>query len=273
VTRRSRLVSRPVKRNKRPLSRRIGRALQRGSFALFSFALLLTFAGALSLGFVMLYQYLLKAPYFRLTELAFEGAEPAMEKELIQMAGLDVEISTLALDLDDIRQRMEIHPWVRKVEMQRRFPRGLHVKVEKRVPVALISEGAVSYVDANGEVFKEVEPGEDIHYPLLSGLSDKEETRRSRIQAALALLEILKGHSEILSPERISEIHFKGGGLASIYLTDMKAEIKVDANRLVSKIDELGRVLEHLEASGRKEQASAIDLSYDEGVVVSFRKG
>lgn len=273
MTRRSKLVSKPIKRNKRPLSKRIGRAFQRGSFVLFSFVLLLTCTAALSLGFVMLYQYLLKAPYFRLTELAFEGVEPAMQKELIQMAGLDVETSTLALDLDDIRQRMEIHPWIRRVEIQRGLPRGLHVKVEKRVPVALISDGAVSYVDANGEVFKEVEPGEDIHYPLLSGLSDKEETRKGRILSALALLEALKGNEGVLSPERISEIHFRGGGLVSIYLTDMKAEIKADVTRLASKMDELGRLLDHLEASGRKEQASAIDLSYDEGVVVSFRRG
>lgn len=273
MTRRSRLVSKPAKRNKRPLSKRIGRALQKGSFALFLIALLIVSTGAVSLGFVALYQYLLKAPYFMLTDLTVEGVAPDMRMQLIQMAGLDVEISTLELDLEDIRHRMEIHPWVRKVELARRLPNSLAVKVEMRTPVALICEEAVSYVDANGEVFKELEPGDETGYPLLSGLSNQPAVKHSQVTAALALLDTLKAQGAGLAPEKISEIHFRGGGLVSIYLVDMKAEIKADMNRLAGKLGDLVKVLEHLETSGRKEQASAIDLNYEDGVVVSFRRG
>jgi len=270
--RKSLLINRPVKRRKKTLLQRIGKAIQGTSYSIFVAASVLSAITAISILFVSLYQYLLGSPYFKLTDLNIEGTDPRMRQELIQMAGLDVDTSTIELDLEDIKQRMEIHPWVKSVQLKRDFPHALHVKVERHVPIALVNAGTVLYMDETGEIFKELEPGDDTNYPVITGIPEEPGIRKRHVSMAIGLLETLRKEGGPLAYERISEIHIRRNGLVSIYLMDMRVEIKCAGSGLMAKIGELRRVLNHLNESGRMGQAATIDLNYDDGVAVSFRK-
>ncbi len=228
----NRLINRPAPR--RPLGKRLGKAIQRASFLVFVSCMFFTASGAMSLLFVALYQYLLVSPYFRLTEIVFEGADPELRKELVQMAGLDVDVSLLALDLPDIKQRMEIHPWVKCVELKRRFPSRLQVAVERRIPLALIGGASVYYVDHRGEIFKELEPGEDTSYPVITGLSEDRDARLRQISSALGLLRVLNQAS--LGGQKVAEINMRAGGQVSIFLEEIKVEIRSSIGGLSAKL-------------------------------------
>ncbi len=269
----SRLKSRPVRKRKGSVLSRIGTGIQRLSFAVFVSVVFLTSAALVSLAFVSLYQYLLTSPYFQLKNLVITGTEPVIERELIQMAGLDVDISTIELDLEDIKQRMEIHPWVRSVRLRRQFPQTLHVQVEKRVPIAMVPETTVSFLDESGEIFKELESGDSTEYPVLTGLAEAPPLRERQIAQAVSLLKALKVEEGSLSFDRVAEINMKGNGLMSLYLTDVMAEIRCVGSDFAAKIPELKRILAHLKDTGRIGQVAAIDLNYEDGVVVSFKKG
>lgn len=269
----SRLKSRPVKRRKASLLSRIGTGIQKASFAAFITIVFLLSAALVSLAFVSAYQYLLTSPYFRLKDLVITGVGPEMERELIQMGGLDVEISTIELDIEDVKQRMEIHPWVRSVRLKRQFPRSLHIEVERHVPIALVSGNTISYLDETGEVFKELEPGDSVEYPILTGLSEDHPIRENQISMAVGLLKALKSEGGSLSFDKVAEINMKANGLMALYLTDLKAEIRCAGSDFAAKIPELKRILGHLKETGRADQAAAIDLNYEDGVAVSFKKG
>jgi len=269
----SRLKSRPVRRRRASLLSRIGTGIQKASFAAFVTVVFLISAALVSLAFVSAYQYLLTSSYFRLKNLVITGTGPEIERELIQMGGLDVEISTIDLDMKDIKQRMEIHPWVRSVSLKRQFPRSLHIEVERRTPIALVPGNIISFLDETGEVFKELKPGDNVEYPILTGLSEDHPIRKNQISMAVGLLKALKSEEGSLSFDKVAEINMKANGLMTLYLTDLKAEIRCAGSDFAAKLPELKRILGHLKETGRADQVAGIDLNYEDGVAVSFKKG
>src|SRR5437588_665418 len=97
---------------------------------------------------------------------------------------------------------------------QRRWHRYLF-----RLSAVVGSVRKLYYVDADGVVFKEVSPGENVKYPLLTGLRAEELTTsdfsvRRRIQDAIRLAELMAQRSHSLS-----EIHFDAPDRLVVYTT------------------------------------------------------
>jgi cell division septal protein FtsQ len=179
-----------------------------GSWCLKISALLTGLAG-ISVLFVFLYSYLLTSPYIRLEQVEIVGVDEAMTKELREMSGLNFELSLLAIDVDEVQKKLEKHPWVRTVEVEKQFPHGLLIRAEK----------------------------------------------------------------DPWSLKNLSEIHVKKDGDVSLYFSFLPAAVKLRAQNLESKMEELKRVVEHLNSTGRMHTVKAIHLNYGEGAVVSFKKG
>jgi len=62
------------------------------------------------------------------------------------------------------------------------------------------------------------------------------------------------------------------GGL-SLYFKTLKVEVRLTESEVASKMDEFKEIVEHLKAIGRLEEATLIDLNYEDGGVVSFKRG
>ena len=62
-------------------------------------------------------------------------------------------------------------------------------------------------------------------------------------------------------------------GEMSLYFTSLPAEIKLVWNGLEDKMEGLKKVAAHLRKTGRIDEVAAIDLNYDDGAVVAFKKG
>jgi cell division septal protein FtsQ len=136
-----------------------------------------------------------------------------------------------------------------------------------------VSENTVSFLDETGEIFKDLESGDSTEYPILTGLADASPLREKQISMAVGLLKALKREEGSISFDKVAEINIKANGLISLYLTDLKAEIRCIGSDFAGKIPELKRILGHLKDTGRAAQVAAIDLNYEDGVVVSFKKG
>jgi hypothetical protein len=97
------------------------------------------------------------------------------------------KVNLFDLDLKSVEKRILTHPWIRQVNLIKRFPQTLSISVVFREPQALIQmrSGSMSYVDTDGKVFGRVNVLARSNLPLLSGIS---ETDSSRIRQALELL-------------------------------------------------------------------------------------
>jgi cell division protein FtsQ len=235
-------------------------------------ALLAGLAG-ISVLFVVLYSYLLTSPYIRLEQVEIAGVDEEMKKELQEMCGLNFDLSLLAIDVDEVQKRLEKHPWVRTVEVEKQFPHGLVIRVEKEEPRALVVADKLYYMNRFGKVFKAVGPNEAVDFPIVTGISSDALDRQKQLGFSMQMLQFLESQKDPWTLKNLSEIHVKKDGDVSLYFSFLPAAVKLRAQNLESKMEELKRVVEHLNSTGRIHTVKAIHLNYGEGAVVSFKKG
>lgn len=228
----------------------------------------------ISLSFVFLYYYLLSSPYMKLKQVDMEGVDRKIRQELIQICGLSTDLSLLELNLIELRQKMETHPWIRSVKLIRRFPHTLIVQAEKESPSALVLLEKVSYMNHRGEVFTQVKEWQDMDFPIITGVSGKDPNAlKEKLEMASLILKVLEPEKGLWSLNKLSEIHVNRDGRLSIYFNHMNAEIKLMSRDLRSKMDGLKKVAEHLRSTGRIHQVTSINLNHVDGALVSFKNG
>lgn len=236
------------------------------------FCLVLAVA-VISFSFIYIYHYLLTSPYMKLRQVEVNGVDGKTKHDLIQIGGLNSELSLVSLNLEKLKQKMEAHPWIRSVNLERRFPHSLIISAEKQIPSALVVMEKIHYMNRHGEIFKEVRDSEKMDLPIITGVSRDILENRERLYRAACVIRILESEKGLWSLSELSEIHLKRNRGMSIYFSHLAAEIKVTVDDLADKMDGLKKVAEHLNRTGRIHQVDRIDLNHVDGAVVSFRKG
>jgi cell division protein FtsQ len=273
VKRKALLARQDIKRQK------IGRLSKvwRGARACGVFFFKLTVIGVIlalvSLTFISLYGYLLTSPYIRLEQVEVLGVDEGLKTELLEMAQLNLEHSLLAVDLNAVKERLEKHPWVRSVDVEKSFPHSLIIRAEKQEPLALALDGRLYYMNPMGDLFKEVSPDERLDYPVITGLSEKIWEREAQIKAAIHVLRVFEFGEPPWDLDHLCEIHVKEDGMLHLYVSFMQGQVRLKAGELSVKLEELKRLVEHLAITGRIHLVKAIDLGYGEGAAVAFEKG
>jgi cell division septal protein FtsQ len=250
--------------------RKVARSVR--SWLVGGFLLALVLA-AIGLVFPYLYDFLLNSPYLKLETLIMEGAGTKLQEDLTQLCGLRKGTSILALRLAEIKKVMESHPWVRSVKIERRFPDQLWIQVERQEPCALVLSNGLHYFNRWGEVFKPVQEGDSVDFPIVTGLAVDATATTNRLKKAVAVMETLKTESAEWALSNLSEINLENEGGLSLYFKTLKVEVRLTESETASKMSEFKKIVAHLKAIGRLEEATLIDLNYEDGGVVSFKKG
>ena len=290
MQRRSVLQRQTVRREGKRLSV-AGHVLQWLGTGLLRVILLLSLIVAVSAGFVLLYQHLLRAPYLKLQEVKVEGLDPQVRDRLLVQCGLNSGVSLLELNLKALRREMEMEPWVRTARLHRKFPHTLVVKAEQQRPVALVLTDTFHYMNGRGELFKKVEPGEPRDLPVITGLAGQAENAHGLLVVAAEMLRAVGITRPPWSVSALSEIHLGTAGVAALYFQNLPVPLKVPcyhpaerwrpaevrsgkwAVALARHLERFRRVAEHLAESGRIGDVTGIDLSNEDGVVVTFGAG
>jgi cell division septal protein FtsQ len=235
------------------------------------FALLFIVAG-ISLSLIYCYYHLLRSPSIRLEKVEVAGVEDEIKKELTDMVDLDTYKNLLFLNVKALKQKMEKHPWIRSVRLDRQFPHTLFVQAEKYRPSALVIKDGIYYMDRHCEIFKEVDGFDDIDFPVITGISEENLEARTQLQRAARIMEILETQKKPWSLKSLSEIHMHDDEV-SLYFNHLPAKINMRWHDLPGKMKGLRKVTKHLRKTGRIHQVTSIDLNSTEGAVVAFRKG
>jgi cell division protein FtsQ len=234
---------------------------------------LVTVLAVMSLAFLSLYGYLLTSSYIRLEEVVVSGVDEEMKGELLEMAHLNYEHSLLAIDLSEVQERLEKHPWVRSVNLEKSFPHTLLIRVEKEEPLAIALTDKLYYMDRWGRLFKELSLDERVDFPVITGLCEKDKEREDQIEAAVQVLHLFEGGEPPWDLSHLSEVHVKQDGAVELYVSFIPGVVKVRVNDLTAKLEELKSVVDHLVSTGRIHMVRTIDLDYGDGAAVAFEKG
>lgn len=227
-----------------------------------------------SLLFLSLYQYLLTSPYMRLERVILTGVDGELKRALIEMSPLNADTSLLALHLPELKQRMERHPWIRSVDLEKRFPHTLVIQAEKEKPCAIAVMENLHYMNRWGKIFEKVGETDEVDFPLVTGISTTGSEREMQLKLAAQLLRGLEAEKEPWSLEELSELHLEEKGRVSLYFRSLPAAvIELDGTQLDKKMDDLKRLVPHLKKTGQIHMVKRINLNYTDGAVVLFKKG
>ncbi len=158
------------------------------------------------------YRQLLASGAIELREIAVHGAR-RVGSELNQYLQLRPGMPLSWIDEDVVEARIAKHPWVKDVEVERKYPHGLHIRLTEREPALLHLADALYVVDRDGVW---VEPaGAEVDLPVVTGISPKPATQATERLRALARF---AGYWDgATSPVRIGELHFVSDNEVVLY--------------------------------------------------------
>lgn len=150
----------------------------------------------------------------RLEEVIVTGSQRLSQDQVMSWAGIRPGDNLLAINLREVETRLEGIPWVRKAVARSVPPGRVAIEIEERTPVAIIRLGDFFYLDKDGSVMGRVTEGEEVDYPVISGinkdyLSRRDEGSRRLIGEAVMLL--MEARRLGFPPwEAVSEVNLEG---------------------------------------------------------------
>ncbi len=202
--------------------------------------------------------------YFRIHEIEISGCRTINPEDLRKFAAISYEMNMLSLEPKAIQKRLLKHDWVKSARVQRVWPDGLAISIQEHRPQALLirDDGKeLNYVSSSGVVFAKVDRGQELDYPVITGLDSftTEEAQKKLLASANLFLRLAERNNPNLPAQNISEIHFTEDGALILYLVEHPFPIYFGKDEIKRKYSQLRRVLEVLYRKRRGKGKAKID--------------
>ena len=221
-----------------------------GSLALLlgaaKFGLMLAIGYGVLYGAQEAYDYATTSPRFELRSLIYEPTPHLADDELRQRLGLEPGTNILAVEPDELAERVAAHPWIASATVLRHLPDTLEVRVSEREPTAVLLADQFYLVDAEGIPFKRIEHGERGHLPIITGVAREDLADLSRPAPKVAQALAILGEYETKQRPRLSEVHVDEDGGVSLYTAATGTRLwlgRADAHRALERYDALRAAL------------------------------
>jgi len=223
-------------------------------------------------GAVLLGRLLLVSGYFAVTTVSVENNQRLQQDEVLALSDIEQGSNIFDLDLDMIGGKIEENPWVASARVERVFPNEVTIRIEERQPQAIVRLGTLYYVDVNGEIFKMLDAGDRLDYPLISGIDrqlllDQPEQARELLLGALGLLSEL-AQRRIFGLDQVSELRVTPQEGITLYTYRGGVPVRFGQNGYRTKLDRLERIYRELQP--RLAAIDYIDLNVVERVIVKL---
>jgi cell division septal protein FtsQ len=173
-----------------------------------------------------------------------------------------------------LEQRVAKLRWVKSVEVRRRLPATVQIRVVEHDPahVALV-EGRLYYLNQDMSAYAPLKPGEHPpDRPLITGLNkagliDPDGETQSLLAEATKLLSALQAHGG-KADSALSEIHLDRIWGLSLIRQDLIATVRLGLGGYPHKLNQLKKVTRDLKVRGELDRVYLIDLSDERRAVV-----
>jgi cell division protein FtsQ len=216
------------------------------------------------------YELLAQATFFRLDRIEVVNLHRLKREDVVAQTGAKPGDPMLHLDLRHIAEQLKKNPWVEKVQVRRFFPHTLKLEITEWEPAAVVNMGYIYYVDKKGEIFKPLTEGDNLDFPVITGITEEDLTKdpngsKEMLKTALALTDML-GSGTVFKLEDISEIHIDKGYGYTMFTAQGGVPVKLGNGGFAEKLARLSRIYRDL--STQLQALEYIDLNYSDKIVV-----
>jgi cell division protein FtsQ len=218
------------------------------------------------------YRFLYTSGEFNLEEIDVQGLKWLQEKEILDLVSLEFSRNIFNINLEEARERIEIHPRIKTATLRRRAPNRIIILVEERQPIALINrDGGFLGIDEDYVPFLLIEPPAAVDLPFITGVDPSaivmgRESDSIMLKRALDILKtilLLKGSLF----NQLSEIRIEGNEI-TLYTTADAAQVLIGKEDFQDQLLKLQGVFIHLDKETRS--AEYIDLRFKDKVIVKL---
>jgi cell division protein FtsQ len=163
------------------------------------------------------HRYALTTPRFAVRSVEIEGNRRKSDAQILELAGLSPGTNLFAIDLSGAERRLLEDPWIKQAKITRQLPGTLQIHLGEREPAALAVIGGLLYLlTPAGEPFKQVESGDPVDLPVVTGI-EPAELGRDRARAVERLgtaVQVLRHYERIPMSQAFpaQEVHLTDGG-------------------------------------------------------------
>lgn len=221
---------------------------------------------------------------FTVRRVAVQGNRMSNEAQIRTLAAVQHGEQLLSFTPEEIEKRICQHPWVQQAHIERIWPDTLTITVYEHRPLAMINlesqEQGLYYLDYDGVIFAQVEPLQDIDYPVITGFipSAQEDIRagfniekNAETKAAHRFLHVAAQGHPILPLQSVSEIHVNGEKGIIVYLVEHPFPIYIGYGNVERSYYQLVKLFDHLYRKKKLEGIKEIRMDYHENRIVVAR--
>ena len=210
------------------------------------------------------------ATYFRVKTIDVSSSKRLSRDEILAMAGVEPGRDLLKMNLKRMGEQISQNPWVETVRIRRYYPDGLSIAIVEREPLAVVNMGFFYYLDKKGAVFKVLNQGDRLDFPVITGFSEEDLSSdpvgsKEALQNTCELLKILREKGAFILAD-VSEIHYDKGYGFTLFTASGGLPVKIGAADFSSKIERFAKVYQELMA--QKANLHYIDLDYNDKIIV-----
>lgn len=211
---------------------------------------------------------LARSSIFEVREIRVEGNNSLTREKIISVSGINPGENIFKIDLKSSAEKLKVIPAVKSVDMSRKLPSTVEIKVEERKPRALLPvQGGFIQVDDEGVYLQKGDVVSN-QLPVLTGVSFNVPPPGGQIksEALGTALEVVKEIPPGLLPQ-LSEVNIDGSQVVAYTLDGIQCRLGIAAD-MKQKGEVFMKVLNELKVKGKR--IEYIDLSYTGSPVVKY---
>ncbi|HIJ81849.1 MAG TPA: FtsQ-type POTRA domain-containing protein [Desulfuromonadales bacterium] len=210
------------------------------------------------------------ATFFRLKHIEVSSAKRLTREEILGLANVDVGKDLLRLNLKQMGESLLQNRWIETVRINRYFPDRISIQLTEREPLAVVNMGFIYYLDKKGAVFKVLNQGDKLDFPVVTGFREDElasdpKGTAEALRDTCELLKILREKGAFILAD-VSEIHYDKGFGFTMFTASGALPVKVGSGDFAAKIDRFARIYRDLMA--QRATLQYVDLDYNDKIIV-----
>lgn len=216
------------------------------------------------------YRSLDSLTFFRLKRIEVSAAKRLTRDEIMTAAGIEPGRDLLRMNLKKMGEQLALNPWVETVRIRRYYPDAVSIDITEREPLAVVNMGYLYYLDKKGTVFKVLNQGDRLDYPVVTGFSEDDLTSdpagmKDALKTTCDLLALLREKCAFIFAD-VSEIHYDKGYGFTLFTASGALPVKIGAGDFQAKFSRLARIYPNLKV--QQQSIQYIDLDYNDKIVV-----
>ena len=226
----------------------------------------------LASGALLTAQMLLESGCFGVKQVRVEHQVRVSKGDILDASDIEIGDSLFDLELHMIGRKIEERAWIARAEVERSFPDQVVIRVVEREARAIIDLDYLYYVDRAGEVFKMLDAGDELDYPVITGIDrqyllDNPDKTQDSVNLALQLMDVLESRT-LFNLDDISEIHFEEQEGLVMHTRIGGVPVRMGKQGFGTKLNRLESIYDDLEP--RLMALKYIDLNVTDRVIVKL---